>query len=231
MKLRIYALLLFFAVLNSCSPGRLVINPDYKSGTIIGETLAVVIKDPRPLITYHGSVEEEFGLGNQDSLIFSFFQSQMIKDIRKQTNFKYVRFDKCSSACRYDNQIIKSRPALVEVQVPATGAGFHCDCGDADFVLLIDELAIGTTSEVDITVGLSPHGIMGAGYYSEKKLSYTSKVVLWDNTAKKNVLFGSVEASAKMMYIPVITMTQWLDVSDLYVHRIFSRTALRKAQK
>jgi len=57
---------------------------------------------------------------------------------------------------------------------------------------------------------------------------YSSKVILWDNWAKKYVTYGYVEASSTARIIPVITTTEWHEVSELYVQEIFLRTALWK---
>jgi hypothetical protein len=93
----------------------MVLNSDYRKGHLNGETLAIVIRDRRPGIGYSGTVEPEFGLGNPDTLIYSFFKSQLIRDILRLTNFKTVRIDRCSSECYLENQIINSRGVQVEI--------------------------------------------------------------------------------------------------------------------
>lgn len=204
----------------SCSSSKLILNENYFNSKLEPGKLVVAI-DGRHVIRYSGNVEPEFGPGDPDSLIWNYFQNSLIKDIKNYTKFKNVSIDTCIAKAYYDNKIVKTSQRAVTMKIPSDGAEFTCKETVPDYVLLLSDVFIGTVMESHYNAPvMGANGVMGGGTSQSKKLIYDALVILWDLKAKRNIEYGIVKVNASGFF-PVITMSEWENVSKAFVRKLF----------
>jgi hypothetical protein len=227
-------------LLNSCAPPSVLLQQNYAGKNIDEASLAIVIADKHPNIQYEGNPKPEFGEGDPEQLIMSFFKKQLPIDIKARTTLDSIIVvdTEVNHDITYTTRELEVWKAgfffhhkiKLNVKVPSTGQKFQISKFDPQFVLIIDNLIIGTDygSSVSAPV-LGPNGWAPGGTTSTKNLNYISDFAIWDNTRAELVSFGHIEESAEGIFW-MITKDTWMRVSSRYVTRMFAQSPFIKPE-
>ena len=184
--------------------------------------------DRQPVTHYQGDLKPEFGEGNPRELILRFFRQQLPVDIVGSTTLTKAEFHELNQGIRYVTRTVKFRPdnglrrfgrEVRSISVPARRTKFVFGDSIPDFLLMIDNLEIGTEYTHHGTPMMGAGGTMMMGAPS-KYLCYVSDFVLWDNRAGMLISCGHVKKCA-FHVLPVVTMDIWLQTSMNYVRGVF----------
>jgi hypothetical protein len=190
--------------------------------------LTICISDGKPVIDYTGNVEDEFGKGDKNDLIWAFFKGQLSKDILHCSIFSSVDYDEVSSQPSTQQQTIKvNNMGDVAFSLPSEGAKIECKATTPDVVLFLDGITI--TSKLDIS-GSPGHYVgnmyMAGSFNSEKDLVYEAKMILWDNNAKKVVSYGLVHVVDSNKF--AVSKEDWLSLTEEFTGKILEGTPFKK---
>jgi hypothetical protein len=172
------------AVFLECAP-RIVISPEYADFKSSGKSLGIKIVG-KPTIVYAGSVENEFGKGNQDSLILKYVASGLSLNMKNMSRFTVLKSElSFKDSCLKIRQIPRS---LFRIMLPSSSS---CPPdSESDVTLFIDSLSISSVPTANIvSVGLIP--VMVVPY---KPLYLNYKYCYWDNVKQKAIAWGKAEA-------------------------------------
>jgi hypothetical protein len=230
----IVALLIFF---NGCTVTKIFYPGTYSYTAKKNDlTLIIYLIDPLARIDYYSSVEEEFGKGNSNELIYNFFKEQLCKDIDSLTIFRNVHYDRLAPGLETKEITIRI-PARGEksFDIPVDNETAEFSEFKADFVLFLDEISIVSNYQADVSRISTPVYDPYRGTiirkrptttYSSKDLNYESKFILWDNTLKATVSYGYVRAVKENK--KSVSKEDWLSVSKMYVNKLFTGTPFKK---
>jgi hypothetical protein len=193
--------------------------------------LAICVSDERPSIDYTGNVEEEFGKGEKNDLIWAFFKDQLAKDIKRNSIFSSINYDRLSSQPSTQARTVTvDNLGDVSFTLPADGAAVACETTSPDVVLFLDKIVI--TSKLDIRGGTHTYYTAGGGmssapwFDSEKDLVYEAKMIVWDNNAKQVVSYGYIRVVDSNKF--AVSMDDWLSLTEEFTGKIFDGTPFKK---
>lgn len=216
-------------LLNSCTGSKVLLSTHYNGKRINRGDLVIQIIDKKPGIGYSGKLQPEFGEGTTEDLILKYFQKRLIHDIKNNTSFKNVKVLNNDTNVRYNKLTLdywekssfffeKNR---IGVKVPETGSVYTFEGSKSGYILVIDNLGIGTyLMERPTTVG--SNGIVVGGGKS-KHFNYMCNFSIWDNIKKQLVSYGHVERS-EQIFFQDIKIGTWKRVSDSFVKAIFKKS-------
>jgi hypothetical protein len=209
-------------LLSSCDPPKIVVNPAYKGDNITAGSLSVVLCT-KPDISYDGDIEPEFGKGKPEDLILGFFKKQLLEEIQGVSSLSPVIFDSLASEPFYET--MRAGPSELgddAVPVPIPGSDIQPRRTKPDFILLLNNLSIGTESvELNHAMGGLPGMVMVTGSDASKQLAYHTGFVLWDLKEKRYVAYGRVDESSSNGIVAMIAMSNWNEVGREFVESLF----------
>jgi hypothetical protein len=169
--------------------------------------LAICVKGGTKGIRYEGDVENEFGAGPKEKLIFNYFAQSVLRTTAQKTVFKHAEFNCESMVVQWDTIFIKGMALheTAKVCLPRDGASIEFLKSGPDFVLWISDLSVSK----EFSSGAAPH------------LKLHSVFVLWDPVAKKSVSYGYIEVSDRAW---AVTKENWDRIVEMYVDKLFSKT-------
>jgi hypothetical protein len=144
------ALVVFLLLFTSCGSSLMVMEKGYEGRKIPKASLGVIVRNNPPAIDYSGNVEPEFGPGDQNALIFKYFKTGIVEDIKSQTSLAQATFlDERVDPSLFstDREVNLPNGTRVEVAIPAPGTHFSFRDSTAGFLLILDHLYIGTSIE------------------------------------------------------------------------------------
>jgi hypothetical protein len=151
MKIRaLFSCALVF--LASCGSTIVVIEKGYEAIKIKDASIAVMVRNNPPDISYSGDVEPEFGPGDQNILIFDYFKTSVVEYIKNQTWLSPVQFKDVpvDPAVMGETRELKlPNGSVIEVALPRPGSVFQFADFLPVFVLIIDNLFIGTSMQTN----------------------------------------------------------------------------------
>lgn len=203
----------------SCSPIRVYINKDYKSFDGTDKKLALIFTNPLK-ISYKGSVQEEFGDGNQDMLINSYILSQLRIDIKDSTCFRHVKVDSVLNRDILKIQYLryKNKNEEFSMLLPSSGSILKLS-EDYDFTLFLEDFSVSSSVNLDV-----PNFVFNPIFWTPRKpLVFTSKFAIWDNKGEKIVAHGFAYASKSKTF--VVDREIWDLTSAVFIHSIFKKTS------
>lgn len=202
-----------------CSPIRVYLDKDYKSFDGTNKKFAIVFTNPIK-INYKGSVKEEFGDGNQDTLINGYILSQLRIDIKDSTCLRYVKVDSVLNRDVLSKQYLryKNKNDEFSMLLPSSGSMLKLS-EDYDFTFFLEDFSVSSSLNLDI-----PNFVLSPIFWTPRKpLIFTSKFVIWDNKGKKIVAHGFAYASKSKTF--VVDREIWDLTSAGFIHSVFKRTS------
>ena len=133
-------------IIISCSPVYKTVTIDeYEQQRITGATL-VIAPFKNLMVNYMGSVKDEFGEGDQRTLIINHFKETLLNNLKNRSTFSSITYDK------YRNELIKVKQTKFDmddafglyIDLPADTATIEFETTAPDFILFIEDLTIGT---------------------------------------------------------------------------------------
>ncbi|MFP4162859.1 MAG: hypothetical protein ACLFQB_05005 [Chitinispirillaceae bacterium] len=224
MKIGKLVLILSVFVFVSCvGPSRIVVSPDYKKQSMEGAALAVVIQDRQPFIAYKGSIEKALGKGDQQKLISEFFKKRLLKDLLREVKLKTAFFSSVDTRYLISREMLSVPEGNVVIELPAEGSQFDFSTTDADLVLFLSKIRIGTQTDEYHSVKAE----QGINFTPSRSIIYQSSFVLWDNRSCQYICYGRVK-SLEPITKDEASVSDWVTVSKQYVRTIFEPTGFLK---
>lgn len=209
-------------LLSSCDSTFIKFSPDYAFDNNVNKyRCAVILPDTIP-VDYTGDVTDEFGKGDKDSLIDTFFRAELIKQLKKRTVFDSVYI---TTADSYESE------RLIEdnctIRVPKAGQKIQCTEGSPDMILIVNDVSIRS----DLNVSGSPGGFIGGTHFgpsfsSQKDLAIRGKFAIWDNVSQKTATYGYIESIDENQF--AVSMEDWLSAISGFVTKMIEQTPLMK---
>ena len=202
-------------------PSVIVMAPKYKKQSISDAALGIIIQDRSPLVRYNGCVQSVFGIGDTQELVMNFFKRQLLEDLLTEANFKTAFYSSADERYLVSNEMVIAQEGNVIIELPAPGTHFKFNTTDADIVLCIQEMRIGTETD-DYHVSRAEEGL---NTRPSRKLLYNTSFVLWDNRSRQYISYGRVKN-----LVPILThealLSDWNSISKQYVRTIFGPAGL-----
>ncbi len=223
MKKCFYLTILLF-VIGCAGPSRIIMAPNYQKHSIRDASLAFIILEDYPYIEYKGSIEGALGAGDPQRRILQFFKTQLMRDLMKQVNLKTTFERSPESHFLVSNENVSAPEGNVVVELPAKDTYFEFSGIEADYVLLISKMRLGSQTD-EYSASRTDEGINTS---PSRQLIYNTNFVLWDNRARQYISYGRIRS-----LVPIAgeeaTREEWEKVSQQYVYEIFKPTGFLKA--
>jgi hypothetical protein len=191
-------------------------------------TLAICISDEKPSIDYTGNVEDEFGKGETNDLIWAFFKDQLAKDIKQNSIFSSITYDKLSRQPPTQARTVKvDNKGDVSFTLPVDGDAVAIETTSPDVVLFLDKIIITSKLDVSGSPGYYAGNMYMAGSFnSQKDLVYEAKMILWDNNAKQVVSYGFIRVVDSNKF--AVSKEDWLSLTEEFTGKILEGTPFKK---
>jgi hypothetical protein len=213
-----------FLLIIGCASQSTRMSPQYKDVKINDISLAIAPFYGRIYIRYEGSVKEEFGEGEKDSLILKFFKNRLYNCLKKSGIFTKIGYSDYSVDFLWERLAVPGEDIDRDfIEVPSDGVKITFVNGVPDFILFISELFI--HSSLEISGSIAPGGMIIPN--ADKELKITSRFAIWDNKIGKLVSYGTVDASAENI-LPAVTISEWRRAVDEYANEILDESPFQK---
>jgi hypothetical protein len=178
-------------------------------------------------VSYEGDVKEEFGSGDKNELISSFFKNQFIKEVAAQTVFDSVFSAAISNDYMRQGVELKTGKGFKTFYLPSNNQKLSCGSELPSVVILLDEVEISSQFNMSITPGYSGNGFSyGPSFSSSKNLILTYKFTMWNNQKGDLISYGFVESVDQNKF--AVTKEDWYNAMKDAVNKLFEKTQFRK---
>lgn len=167
-------------------------------------------------INYAGSVETEFGKGDQDSLIRQYLQTQIAKEMKKKSCFKEAMYspDINTDAFVHDSQVVSGK----KVRFMRPHDGFNADSMAGDVVLAVYNVSLRSMTTVNMVYFVP---------IINRDLNFKCSYVYWDIRKKTVLACGNINEVASNLG-PVLTMHNWEELMESIVEELLINEAYAK---
>jgi hypothetical protein len=236
---RFFVLGLISSIIVSCASYRNVALPGYDKKKISGKTLVIAPYSNRPSIDYSGNVKPEFGKGNKDTLIYCHFSETFPRCIEKYSSFSSVRHDAFTSQLELVKRLYMFGSDSVFLLLPKDGSFVSTKNGNADFVLFMQDITLGTStcyvpgggSMVMMNGGGGMTMVGRGGGSSSGNLGYSANYTFWDNDKKCPAVIGRAKVNTRpegFWWVQFNTIKQWNDIDSCFAKSAIDSTPFAK---
>ena len=232
MKNLLSVVLLFLA---ACGPTYTTITvTDFLNKRIEDFSLVIASYNNTPSITYpSGSF---FGAFDHERYtkeeIEKHFIGALVENLKQRSTFAEV-------CCTTYKQAPKLSPAeydmgnmfKLQIAIPDSGTILGFEACTADYVLLLEDVTLGTYQEYSGSPGMMMGGrglntppmyMNSQPRYTEKYLQYKAEFVFWDNMEGKVITYGRVRTTVRADYLNRINPEHWEQVDNEFVEELLT---------
>ncbi len=174
-----------------------------------------------------GSVENEFGKGDPEKLIFDYFSNKFPEVISKKYEFKEVKRDIAKEKQKIKWLKLSVGDSIVNFLIPNTESPIEFNTFKPDIILFLEDLVI-SGKGVNIIYssnvgGAYPYagGQRPIQTFSNRGIHICAEVILWDNIRSRIIGYGVVSTFTPF---PVITLSLWEKAVSYFSEEIFRET-------
>lgn len=219
----------------SCVNTKVIVTRTYLPDAIKDNKLGIEFSKEDISINYEGSVEEEFGKGDQNELIKKYVTTKLPVEIKKQTLFSNSLLISSNKNCSYELREIKlSSTKIKDVKIPQKGCNITVANDTVDFILTLNIESIGSQFEANVSsspghfvpgAGGSPGHWMGGGpsFNPKKDLTCTGTFFIWDVAEQDVAAYGYVTGIDENKY--AVSMEDWENMINDFVKKILEKTS------
>lgn len=207
-------------LLFSCSSYFSQVQFEYRGRPIYRKKLAIVYLSDIS-INYQGNVENEFGKGDQDSLISLFLESQIKLAFNDYSTFDYVWNDTLLNIKKLKIKEFYKGKKMVAFPVLDVKESIELSRRKAQYILFLNGLSLSS----EITAHIMSGPVVGG--VATKDLICSTEFMLWDNENLKPASFGKVKGEASQFLVS--TRKGFDESANNMVKAILRRTAFSVA--